>query len=196
MDPHVGALQFPVYHPPAGGYLGTHATRDSLGLRLVGLDGHLLGSLGMRPPQEMGDNLWAVTAPDGTIWSLSSTRWRIENWDVSGTRLRSFHGDFAWAEPQFNGLLGMSFDDAGHAFLYGIDRAGTTVNRHGAVAAEPAGFSAIVEVIDVASGTLIARRVVPHAILAPPWAGGPSALAEAPSGNVRIQILHPRLVEQ
>jgi len=192
----VGEVAMATYHPATGAFLVPDFGRSRDALKLVGPGGEVVRTLATKP----GDgriHLLAVNAPDGTIWTLPSHGWQLDNWSTEGVRLRSFHATMPWSTAPDNGFIGMSFDSEGRAYLFAIDRSGMVVDpRSGAISRADSEYSFIVEVLDLASGTLLARRQLSQLVSAAPVGAGAFTVAESVSGNLRIQILRPRFVEE
>lgn len=192
----VGEVIMATYHSATGSFLVPNFGRSRDALKLVGPGGEVVRAIATRPADSR-IHMLAVNAPDGTIWTLPSHGWQLDNWSAEGVRLRSFHATMPWSTAPDNGFIGMSFDDEGRAYLFGIDRSGMVVDpRSGAISRADSEYSFIVEVLDLASGTLLARRRLGQFVSAAPVGAGAFTVAESVSGNLRIQVLRPRFVEE
>jgi len=194
LDPAVAGPLFVTYHAPTDRFLLPETGSAQDRISIVAADGTLAASFDphvetteRRPPHR------PVVAPDGTIWTVHGDLWGIDGWSPDGERLRSFRGDMPWLVGERNGLHAMSFDDEGHAFLHGAVR-NIVMLPDGRTDMENSSVEGVVEAMDLASGTLLARARFEEGISGPPFGPLPWRFVESPSGNIRLQVLRPRLV--
>ncbi|MEX2610183.1 MAG: hypothetical protein WEA24_09580 [Gemmatimonadota bacterium] len=195
LDPGVAGPITTAYHAASDRFVFPETSAAQASVSIVASDGSLAAAFDphveatpRRAPHR------PVVAPDGTIWTVHGDLWGIDAWSPDGQLQRTFRGAMPWADGERNGLSGMSFDDQGHAFLHGAVRNIVMLPGGAGIDMENSSVHAVVEAMDLASGTLLARTTFEEGISGAPFGPLPWRFVESPSGNIRLQVLRPRLV--
>jgi hypothetical protein len=164
-----------------------NARRSGLPLHLIGKDGKIERSFGAVNPyrREDGDLLWRWIAPAGNdrVWAAPVTKYVLELWSFSGQKIRELERNVSWFKPhkQFGqsrdkpnappnpGIMDLRMDSAGKLWVIihvadekwksGLGTVRGLYNQQvRGIADENKYWDSIVEVIDPASGTLVASQ--------------------------------------
>ncbi len=165
-----------------------NVSRAGLPLHLVGIDGKIARSFGAENPEyrrEDSQLMWRTIAPAGgdRVWAAHLAKYVLELWDFEGRKLRELVRDVPWFEPQNHfgfrnddpgarptpGILDLRMDSSGNLWVVVLvadenwkSGLGNVRGMYGrqtrGVSDENAYYDSIIDVIDPATGRLIASQ--------------------------------------
>jgi hypothetical protein len=173
---------------PSVGRRASGTRSSGLPLHVIGKDGKIERSFGAENPEyrrEDADLLWRWIAPAGNdrVWAAPVTKYVLELWSFSGQKVRELERNVSWFKPhkQFGqsrdkpnappnpGIMDLRMDSAGKLWVIihvadekwksGLGTVRGLYNQQvRGVADENKYWDSIIEVIDPASGTLVASQ--------------------------------------
>lgn len=186
---------------PDGAYVffGDVATRESVGqsLHFVGPDGRLLRSFGP-PPRDGRPTL--TTSGDSAVW-VGYDDYRIELWHREGRLVKTVRREADWVQPdatrtpgrRFTGLSQVREDDQGRIWTHTVVRVWDAQAMRG----DPQGSESIIEVLDLASLSVLATLRIRKRVFPTEGEGVVfSANRESASGAALIDVWAARFVYQ